>query len=89
MLVDGTEHVSAADICKMCEHIKRRILLNPNDTITTSALKEYCGFVEIKTKEQKVKVCKSLKNNCKKMSINKISELTGIPTSSVDRYLKE
>ena len=81
--------MSAADMCKMCEHIKRRIIINPEYTITSCVLREYCGFVGVRTKEQKVKICKALKDNCKKISVKKISELTGIPTSSVDRYLKE
>lgn len=89
ILVDGTDSLSAADICKMCEHIKRRIILYSNETVTTSALAEYCEYVGLKTKEQKVKLCKTLKNNGKKMTVKKISEITGISSSSVDRYLKE
>lgn len=89
IIVDGTEQMSAADLCKMCEHIKRRIIINPEYTITFCVLREYCEFVGMRTKEQKVMICKALKNNCKKISVKKISELTGIPTSSVDRYLKE
>lgn len=89
IIVDGTAKMSAADICRMCEHIKRRTIIYPEDTITTCVLIEYCEFVGVQTKEQKVKICKTLKNNCKKISVKKISDLTGIPTSSVDRYLKE
>lgn len=89
MVVDGTEKMSAADICKMCEHIKRRTIISPENTIAACVLREYCDFVGVQTKEQKVKICQALKNNCKKLSVKKISELTGIPTSSVDRYLKE
>ena len=89
ILVDGTEQMSSADLCKMCEHIKRRTIISPENTVTSCALSEYCEFVGIKTKEQKVAICKALKNNCKKISVKMISDLTGIPTSSVDRYLKE
>ena len=89
MLVDGTDSLSAADICKMCEHIKRRTILYPEETVTMSALTEYCEYAELKTKEQKVRLCKALKNNGKKMTVKKISEITGISSSSVDRYLKE
>lgn len=89
MMVDGTDQMSAADICKMCEHIKRRSIVNPESSITFCMLKEYCEFVGVQTKEQKVMICKALKRNCSRMSVKKISELTGIPTSSVDRYLKE
>lgn len=66
MLVDGTEQMSAADLCKMCEHIKRRTIINPKYTITSCAIREYCEFVGVRTKEQKVTVCKALKNNCKR-----------------------
>lgn len=89
MIVDGTESLSAADICKMCEHIKRRTILYPEETIEISTLIEYCGYVELRTKEQKIKLCKELKKNGKKMTVKKISEITGISNSSVDRYLKE
>ena len=89
MMVAGTDQMSAADICKMCEHVKRRTIIDPDSTITSCMLREYCEFVGVRTKEQKVMICKALKGNCSKMSVGKISELTGIPTSSVDRYLKE
>lgn len=85
----GTEGISAADICKMCEHIRRRSLLNPEEAIETSALKEFCVFVNVISREDKIKLCKELKKCGKNVTIKKISELTGIPTSTVDRYLKE
>lgn len=89
ILANGTNMLSAADICKMCEHIKRRTVIYPKETITKAALAEYCEYIGIRTKEQKIQICKALKNNGKKMTVNKISEITGIPRSSVDRYLKE
>lgn len=89
MLVEGTDSLSSADVCKMCEHIKRRTILYPEETVTMSALTEYCQYAGLRTKEQKVKLCKALKNNSNKMTIKKISEITGISNSSVDRYLKE
>ena len=63
LIVDGTEQMSAADLCKMCEHIKRRIIINPEYTITSCVLREYCEFVGVRTKEQKVTICKTLKDN--------------------------
>lgn len=89
MLVDGTDSLSAADICKMCEHIKRRTILYPNETLIMSVLTEYCEYAELNTKEQKVKLCKALKSNGRKITVKRISEITGISSSSVDRYLKE
>lgn len=89
MLVNGTNALSAADVCKMCEHIKRRTILYPDESALMSVLTEYCKYVNLKTKEQKVQLCKILKDNGKKMTVKKISEITGISSSSVDRYLKE
>lgn len=85
----GTEGVSAADICKMCDHIRRRQILNPEETIEASALKEFCIFGNVINRDEKAKLCKELKKCDKGMTMKKISELTGIPTSTVDRYLKE
>ena len=89
ILVDGTDTLSAADICRMCEHIKRRTILYPEEDITVAIISEYCEYVDLKTKDQKIYICKILKNNNKKMTVKKISEITGISSSSVDRYLKE
>jgi SpoVK/Ycf46/Vps4 family AAA+-type ATPase len=89
ILTDGTDGISAADICKLCEHIKRRTIIYPDQPIETLALKEYCEYVGIKTKDQKKAICKAIKTNYSKISVKKISEMTGIPTSSVGRYLKE
>ena len=89
IVLNGTDQMSAADLCKMCEHVKRRIIINPEYTPTACMLREYCEFVDIRTREQKVLICKALKDNYEQISIKKISELTGIPTTSVNRYLKE
>lgn len=89
IVLNGTTQMSAADLCKMCEHVKRRIIINPEYTPTACMLREYCEFVDIRTREQKVLICKALKDNYEQISIKKISELTGIPTTSVNRYLKE
>lgn len=89
ILTEGTEKLSAADICKMCEHIKRKTILYPERSVALLAITEYCEYVGGETKEQKVQICKALKNYGKKMTVNQISQITGIPKSSVDRYLKE
>jgi len=88
MLVDGLNGTSAADICKFCEHIKRKKILNENDSITECILREYGMFVELTTKEQKKALCKKIKEYNKKITLKEISEITGISPSSVDRYLK-
>lgn len=88
IMVHGTKEISAADICKLCEHIKRRAVLYKDESINYSSIKEYCEFVKITTKEEKINLCKTLKKHGKSMTIKKISEITKIPMSTVDRYLK-
>ncbi|MCD7923137.1 MAG: ATP-binding protein [Clostridiales bacterium] len=88
VLLEGTVQMSAADVCKMCEHIKRRIILYPDKSVEACVIREFCSYTEVKTKEQKIEVCKLLKQSDKKMTLKRISEITGIPLSSVDRYLK-
>ena len=88
MLVDDMDGTSAADICKFCEHVKRKKIINENYSITECILREYGTFVELTTKEQKKAFCKKIKEYNKKITIKEISEITGISQSSVDRYLK-
>lgn len=89
LLEEGTEGISAADICKMCEHIKRKTITKPHQTMNANALEEYCSYADIKSKEKKIYICQFLKKHNNRLTVKKISEITGIPTSSVDRYLKE
>lgn len=89
ILIEGTYGMSGSDICKMCEHIKRKTILYSARPIETLVLQEYCEYVGINTRKQRSAICKVLKEKCSNISIKKISELTGIPKSSVDRYLKE
>lgn len=88
MLVEGMDGVSSADICKFCEHVKRKKILNESYSITDCVLMEYVRFIDLTTKEQKKIFCKKLKEYNKKTTIREISEITGISPSSVDRYLK-
>ena len=87
-LIKQTENLSAADVGRLCEHIKRKNLMNDKG-IDVNALIEYCEFKGVNDKTEKIAMCKLLKNNCKKLTIQNISDITGIPKSSVDRYLKK
>lgn len=89
LIIKGTYEKSAADICKMCDHIKRRRILNPEESITTCVLKEYCEAVVLDTRERKIQICKNIKKSNDRITIKEISSITGISQSSVDRYLKE
>ena len=79
------EQIKCPLLCKMCEHVKRRIIINPEYTPTACMLREYCEFVDIRTREQKVLICKALKDNYEQISIKKISELTNISESEIEK----
>lgn len=89
IVVMGTKDISSADLCKFCEHVKRKKIMHEEYTMSNCLLREYCSYVEIGTKEQKIAICKELKKGSGKLTIKQISEITGIAQSSVDRYLKE
>lgn len=89
LIIKGTDQLSAADICKLCEHIKRQFVMNSKELADVSALREYCRVIGLKEKEDKIKICKELKDIGKSMTIQKISDITRIPFSTVGRYLKE
>lgn len=86
LLCNGTAGISAADICKFCLHVKRRLIVNLNETVETCIYKEYCELIGLKTKEEKIEVCKEMKKSG--ATLKSISEVTGIPVSTVSRYLK-
>ncbi|WP_132551555.1 AAA family ATPase [Pectinatus cerevisiiphilus] len=88
ILVKNTKNVSAAVICKMCEHIKRKMILDTKESNEINALKGYFETVFICNKNDKINFCKELKNIMPKISTQKISLITKIPYTSVRRYLK-
>lgn len=88
-IVNGTENVSASEVCKMCEHIKRQVLMNENASADLCALKECCRIIEFKGKEEKVHLCKKIKVDFPNLSLRDISEITQIPSATVGRYIKE
>lgn len=88
-LIKNTKNASSADICKMCEHIKRKMIIDNNETDEINALKSYFEIIDSCSKEDKIKICKELRAINKKMTIQKISNITKISSSSISRYLKE
>lgn len=89
MVIFGTEGISAADLCRFCEHVKRKKIMHEEYSISECILREYCSYVELDSKDSKKAICKELKKGSPKLTIKQISEITGISQSSVDRYLKE
>lgn len=88
-IIDNTESVSASEVCKMCEHIKRQVVMNEDEQIDILALKECCRNIELKEKSEKIQLCRLLKRDFPRLSLRDISNITLIPSASVGRYLKE
>ena len=80
-------NINAADVCKLCEHIKRQCLLNPELSCDLVALSEFCKITHFPSREEKVLICKTLKNEFDDLSQRDISYITNIPLTSVSRYL--
>lgn len=85
----GTNGMSAADICKYCDHVKRRYIMNRAEDKSVAAIRELCLMHNLDSKEEKIRVCRLLKKYVPDISIRKIAEATSIPQASVARYLKE
>ncbi|MFZ5986805.1 MAG: AAA family ATPase [Bacillota bacterium] len=83
-----TEGMNAADICKLCEHIKRRTITSESN-IGLLAIQETCKANNLESKSEKVKLCVLLKDKIPNITYREISNITGIPLSTVNRYLKE
>ena len=86
-LVKHTSGINAADICKLCEHIKRQRLLNPESPLDLIALTELCKVMTYSSKDEKIVICRMLKSEFKNLSQRDISQITNIPLTSVARYL--
>ncbi len=86
-LAAHTKGVNAADICKMCEHIKRQSVINSSVSIDLLALSELFKINQLNTKEEKIEVCSNLKKDFNHLSQREISQITQIPLTSVSRYL--
>lgn len=88
-IVGSTEDVSASEVCKMCEHIKRQIVMNENEKADILALKECCRLIDFIDRNEKIQLCKRIKNDFPGLSLRDISNITLIPVASVGRYVKE
>lgn len=85
--IKNTDDVNSADLCKICEHIKRRMVLSPNTESDLIMLEELFTLKPLKTKEDKKELCIKLKNAFENLTQRDISKITKIPLSSVSRYL--
>ena len=88
-IVDKTDNISASEICKLCEHIKRQMIMNEEEQPDMLALKECCRIIDFKERDEKVQLCKYIKEQFPGLSLRDISSITMISAASVGRYIKE
>lgn len=88
-IVNSTDSISASEICKMCEHIKRQMIMNEREKADILALKECCRLIELKDRNEKMQLCRLIKKDFPGLSLRDISNITSISSASVGRYLKE
>ena len=86
-LIKYTDSVNAADVCKLCEHIKRHVVLNKDVDINLIVLEEVFALNPPKSKDVKIAICYELHNKFPQLAQRDISQITQIPLSSVSRYL--
>ena len=86
-LSHNTKDINAADICKLCEHIKRQALLNPELNVDIIALTELLKISQHETKDGKMAMCNMLKKDFPELSQRDIAQITQIPLTTVSRYL--
>ncbi|MCL2320689.1 MAG: ATP-binding protein [Oscillospiraceae bacterium] len=86
-LSHNSKNINAADICRLCEHIKRQFLLNPDSDANIIVLMELFKISQLETKEEKISICNSLKREFPHLVQRDISKITQIPLATVSRYL--
>lgn len=84
-----TNGVNSADICKLCEHIKRQFILTPEIPAKIIALSELFKIKSPQDKEEKVRICNSLRQEFPHLTQRDISQITHIPLATVSRYLSK
>lgn len=86
-IVKHTKDINAADICKLSEHMKRRVFLNPDEPVKIIALSELYKIKPLATRDDKTNICRLLKKEFPGLSLRDISMITQIPSTTVSRYL--
>lgn len=88
-IASHSQTVNAADICKLCEHIKRQLILNPGRSPKIIALAELLKITDYDSKAQKEQICSEIKKEYPEITQREISQITNIPLSTVSRYLSK
>lgn len=82
-----SKNINAADICKLSEHIKRQMIMNPDTSPDLVALAELFKIASFSARDEKIGLCKMLKSSFPRLSQRDIAQITQISLSSVSRYL--
>lgn len=88
-LIKTSKGINAADVCKLCEHIKRQIVMHPDDDVNIIAAKEIVQVAKSIDKDDRIALCKKLKSMYPNISQRDISDITQVSLSTVSRYLKK
>lgn len=89
LMVEKSEGMSAADICKLCEHIKRQSVMNPDESIEIISLSELYSKCKPQTKQEKSEACIKLREINPALTVRDIARIVGVGASTVSRYMKE
>lgn len=82
-----SKNINAADVCKLSEHIKRQMIMNPETSPKLVALTELFKIVSFSARGEKVELCKMLKSSFPGLTQRDISQITQISLATVSRYL--
>ena len=82
-----SKNINAADVCKLSEHIKRQMIMNPETSPKLVALTELFKIVSFSARGEKIELCKMLKSSFPGLTQRDISQITQISLATVSRYL--
>lgn len=88
-VASNTVNINSSDICKLCEHIKRQLIISPETPVRITILSELYKISPPIRKEDKILACKRLKDDFPVLTQREISQITHISLASVSRYLSK
>ena len=86
-LIKHTVDINAADLCKLCEHIKRNSVIYKDKSLDLIVLEQLFILSPPQSKKEKEAICQEIKQAYPSISQRDIAQITQIPLSSVSRYL--
>lgn len=87
-IVEITEGINSAEVVRLCQNIKKSYILDSKD-IKECVLKNIKVNTSNFKSDEKINLCKKLKKINSKIKPCEITEITGIPTSTVYKYLSK